>query len=97
MNFEIHKPELEHRVREGIRSGRFRDADELIGKALDAIFEKEAAARPPISPPGQTTGRTTFEHGLGLFSSPDNAALLDEVVSTAYAERHWPTRSLSAL
>ena len=50
MNIEIHKPELEQRVREGIRSGRFHDVDELLTKALDALFEKEAAGEglPPF-------------------------------------------------
>ena len=37
MNLEIHKPELERRVREGIQSGRFHDVDELLTKALDAL------------------------------------------------------------
>jgi Arc/MetJ-type ribon-helix-helix transcriptional regulator len=43
MNIEIHKPELERRVLEGIQSGRFQDVDELLTKALDALSEKEAA------------------------------------------------------
>ena len=43
MNIEIHKPEVERRVREGIQSGRFHDVDELLTKALDALSEKEAA------------------------------------------------------
>jgi Arc/MetJ-type ribon-helix-helix transcriptional regulator len=43
MNIEIHKPELERRVLDGIQSGRFRDVDELLTKALDALSEKEAA------------------------------------------------------
>ena len=33
---------------------------------------------------------TVFEQGLGLFSSPEDAALLDEVVSIAYQERRRP-------
>jgi hypothetical protein len=37
------------------------------------------------------TGRTIAEQGLGLFSSPEDAALLDEVVSRAYAERRRPS------
>ena len=43
MNIEIHKPELERRVLEGIQSGRFHDVDELLTKALDALSEKEAS------------------------------------------------------
>ena len=42
MTIEIHKPELERRMREGIQSGQFHDVDELLTKALDALFEKEA-------------------------------------------------------
>ena len=34
---------------------------------------------------------TLFEQGLGLFGSPEDSALLDEVVSIAYAERRRPT------
>ena len=43
MNIEIHKPELERRVLDGIQSGRFHDVDELLTKALDALSEKEAS------------------------------------------------------
>ena len=31
-----------------------------------------------------------FEQGLGLFGSPEDAALLDEVVELAYEERRRP-------
>ncbi len=31
-----------------------------------------------------------FEQGLGLFGSPEDAALLDEVVELAYVERRRP-------
>ena len=52
MNIEIHKPELEQCVRGKIEGGHFRDVDELLEKALDALQEKDAAAptarnRPP--------------------------------------------------
>ena len=50
MNIEIHKPELERRMREGIQSGRFQDLDELLTKALDALSEKEAALSAPSKP-----------------------------------------------
>lgn len=42
MNIEIHKPELERRVRQQIESGNFRDVDELIEKALNALDERAA-------------------------------------------------------
>jgi hypothetical protein len=34
---------------------------------------------------------TFFEQGLGLFASPEDAALLDEVVEMAYTERRRPS------
>ena len=34
MNIEIHKPELERRMRRQIESGHFHDVDELIEKAM---------------------------------------------------------------
>ena len=37
MGIEIQTPELERRVREGIESGRFRDVDDFLTKALDAM------------------------------------------------------------
>lgn len=42
-------------------------------------------------------GATVFEQGLGLFGSPDDAALIDEVVHIAYEERRRPARPLPAL
>ena len=47
MTIEIHKPELEQRVREQIQSGRFNDRDELLEKALGALEKNETAAVPP--------------------------------------------------
>ena len=35
---------------------------------------------------------TVFEKGLGLFGSPEDAVLLDEVVQLAYEERRRPGR-----
>jgi hypothetical protein len=40
---------------------------------------------------------TVFEQGLGLFGSPEDAALLDEVVELAYKERRRPGRPSPAL
>ena len=37
---------------------------------------------------------TVFEQGLGLFSSPEDAALLDEAVALAYEERRRPPKSV---
>jgi Arc/MetJ-type ribon-helix-helix transcriptional regulator len=51
MTIEIHQPELERRVREGIQSGRFHDVDELLTKALDGLHEKETAPAGQFTPP----------------------------------------------
>jgi hypothetical protein len=51
MHLEIHKPELEQRVRLQIQSGQFGDVDELLTKALDALEQATATPSPP-----KTTG-----------------------------------------
>lgn len=56
MNLEIHKPELEQRVRLQVESGRYHDVDELLTKALDALDEKVA----PPSPEVEALRRKTF-------------------------------------
>ncbi|MCC6589303.1 MAG: hypothetical protein IT168_21575 [Bryobacterales bacterium] len=40
---------------------------------------------------------TVFEQGLGLFGSPEDAALMDEVVDLAYEERRRPGRPAPTL
>ena len=47
MNLEIHKPELEQRVRAQIESGQFRDVDQLIEQALDALEDKYSVITRP--------------------------------------------------
>lgn len=47
MGIEIQKPELERRVLEGIRSGRFQDVDELLTKAIDALSASSGGRRAP--------------------------------------------------
>ena len=59
MTIEIHKPEIEQRVREQIRRGRFHDADELLESALDALEEREAAAA-RSSHPERPAGRKSL-------------------------------------
>ena len=41
--------------------------------------------------------KTAFEQGLGLFGSPEDSALLDEVVSIAYEERRRPSKTVPTL
>jgi len=43
---EIHKRELEQRVRDQIQRGQFHHVDELLERALDAFQEKQNAAVP---------------------------------------------------
>jgi Arc/MetJ-type ribon-helix-helix transcriptional regulator len=51
MTIEIHQPELERRMQAEIQSGHFRDIDDLLTTALDALQEKQkdsaAIQRPP--------------------------------------------------
>ena len=91
-----------------IQTGHFHDADDLLEKALDALDEQATAApatatgsvmlaalqaspntENDLTPP---RAQTVFEQGLGLFSSPEDAVLIDEVVSIAYADRRRPSR-----
>jgi Arc/MetJ-type ribon-helix-helix transcriptional regulator len=47
VTIEIHTPELERRVREDIKSGRFGDMDDLLGRALDALQEVDKSIGTP--------------------------------------------------
>jgi hypothetical protein len=62
------------------------------GLPLDDVVREVLIAGQPT----HLAGRTTFEQGLGLFGSPEDAALLDEVVSIAYEERRRPTKPSTA-
>jgi len=78
-------PDQEQAIRDAIRAGRIASVDEFIEHAI------------PVLPGGAGTGEappggTIFEQGLGLFGSPQDAALLDEVVSIAYQERRQPSK-----
>ena len=42
-----------------------------------------------------SSGKSVFEEGLGLFGSPEDAALLDEVVTIAYEERRRHSKTSS--
>ena len=45
MNLEIRKPGLVQRVNAQIEAGNFRNADEVLERALDALEEKSSAPR----------------------------------------------------
>jgi hypothetical protein len=57
------------------------------GVPLDELMRDVLIAGQPVPPPSQTV----FEQGLGLFGSPEDTALLDEVVAIVYEERRRPT------
>jgi hypothetical protein len=71
---------------------------EDIERAISALPPQELTQlyawidehRPPHLPSGRLAP-TLFEQGMGLFGSPDDAALLDEVVRMAYEERRHPS------
>ena len=86
-------PDQEHAVRAAIRAGRVASIEEFIDRALAYLPREDEA--PALSSPA---AGSVFEQGLGLFGSPEDAALLDEVVSLAYEERRRPsTRGADAL
>ena len=81
-------PSQEEAVRAAIRAGRVGSVEELIDRALAGLpHAKDAEA---------LTDRTIAEQGPGLCGSPEDAALIDEVVSLAYADRR-PSRRQPAL
>ncbi|MEP6716713.1 MAG: hypothetical protein ABJC09_14170 [Terriglobia bacterium] len=65
------------------------------GLSVDALIERlisEPTTAPIVPLPGRLATPTVFEQGLGMFGSPEDAALIDEVVSLAYAERRRPSK-----
>ena len=77
-------PEQEEAIREAIRTGQVASVEEFIARAL--------AELPKGSGAPSVTGNSVFEQGLGLFGSPEDAALLDDIVSIAYQERRRPSK-----
>ncbi len=59
-------------------------------EAVLRLIETGLSVRKPVP-------KTVFEQGLGLFGSPEDAALLDEVVSIAYEERRRPSKTEPSL
>ncbi len=88
MSIEIRAPELERRVREGIQSGGFHDADELLTKALDAL--SVSAVRPvaaldwsKMSGRGKRAGQG--QRRLGAQGNPDAGPLNAGLVRPGYS------------
>jgi hypothetical protein len=63
------------------------------GVPLDVLVREVLIAGQPAAPDSETV----FEQGLGLFGSPEDAALLDEVVALAYEERRRPASLSGAI
>lgn len=59
-------------------------------EAVLQLIETGLSAKKPLP-------NTVFEQGLGLFGSPEDSALLDEVVSLAYEERRRPSKTVPTL
>jgi hypothetical protein len=78
-------PNQEQAIRDAIRAGRIASVDEFIEHAIAALPGGSGTGEAPA-------GGTVFEQGLGLFGTPEDAALLDEVVSIAYQERRRPSK-----
>ena len=64
-----------------------RAIDGLKPQELAKLYERLDRHRPVSLP---RINGTVFEQGLGLFGSPEDAKLLDEVVDLAYEERRRP-------
>ncbi len=60
------------------------------GLSLDAVVSEVLIAGQPDMAKTKPVSVSVFAQGLGLFGSPEDAALLDEVVAIAYAERRRP-------
>ena len=71
----------------------YRVAAQAKGMPLDDLVREVLIARQPTG----ASKEPPFEQGLGLFGSPEDAALLDEVVTIAYQERRRPTRPSNVL
>jgi uncharacterized protein (DUF433 family) len=93
MSIEIHKPELERRVREGIQSGRFHDMDDFLAKALDALTEPSGgrvgaldwSQCPAVeSVPGKVSGAWVFRNTrmpvAAVFENIEDGVTIDELV-----------------
>jgi hypothetical protein len=83
-------PDQEQAVRDAIRAGKVTSVDELIARAIASLPKDDEASC-------ASSSSTVFAQGLGLFGSPEDASLLDEVVAIAYKERHRPSKREATL
>jgi hypothetical protein len=78
-------PDQEQAVRDAIRAGKVTSVDEFIARAIADLPK----GNEPLT---RSSPSSVFEQGLGMLRSPEDASLLDEVVSIAYAERRRPSK-----
>ena len=83
-------PDQEQAVRDAIRAGKFTSVDEFIARAIASLPKSDET-------PSVSSSSSVFAQGLGLFGSPEDASLLDEVVSIAYQERRRPSKRETTL
>ncbi len=83
-------PDQEQAVRDAIRAGKVTSVDEFIARAIASLPKGEET-------PSASSPSNVFPQGLGLFGSPEDASLLDEVVAIAYQERRRPSKREAAL
>ena len=92
MSIEIHTPEIERRVREGIQSGGFQNVDEFLTKALDALSETSGGRMGALdwsqcpaveSVPGRLNGAWVFRDTRmpvsAIFENLEDGATVDEI------------------
>jgi len=85
-------PAQEEAVRAAIRAGQVTSVEEFLERALAGLSKGNGSPAATSAAAG-----SVFEQGLGLFGRPEDAALLDEVVSLAYEERRRPSRRKPSL
>jgi hypothetical protein len=72
MTIEIQTPELEERLKRGIENGHFRDVDQLLLKALDALEKEQPAA---LAPPRRNRSNRTAVQRMLEFSRTHSVKL----------------------
>lgn len=93
MSIEIQKPELERRVREAMESGGYRDAEEFLTTALDALSQSSASRSGLLdwsqcdaveSVPGKLGGAWVFRGTrmpvVAVFENLEDGMTMDELV-----------------
>jgi len=83
-------PDQEQAVRDAIRAGKVTSVDEFIARAIASLPKGDET-------PAESSPSSVFAQGLGLFGSPEDSSLLDEVVSIAYQERRRPSKREATL